>query len=312
MEIFIFLVGIALLVGGAQVLISSAVKLARWFGISEFLIGLTIVTIGTNLPEAMVSVTGALHRFSDKPVSSLVVGEIVGSNMALLGLVVGLATLINPIKIKHHELIQHGAFAAAAVLLLWVLGRDGQLSRPDGLMMLLLYVLYVVLITRGKHKHKLLRFAQKPNILLSLVLILLSAFALIVGAQWVLDYGSKLALSLGISPTIIGLFLIGPSTSLPELVVNITAAVKKKMALSLGNILGTIVYSVSVALGLGVVISEFKVDRALAMVDMPFLVLLTFIVVLFFYTREKMQRTEGLLLVGLYIAYTVMKFLMVS
>jgi cation:H+ antiporter len=114
---------------------------------------------------------------------------------------------------------------------------------------------------------------------------------------------------LGISPTLVGLFLIGPSTSLPELVVNVTAAFKRKAALSLGNILGTIVYASSVALGTGVAIAGFKVDPQLVQVDLPFLVLMTFIVVLFFYTKEKMQRNEGLLLLGLYGVYAGMKFL---
>ena len=310
MDILIFLVGLVLLVGGAQVLINSAVKLARWFGISEFLIGLTIVTIGTNLPETMVSVTGALYRFADKPVSSLVVGEIIGSNLALLGVVIAISTLIHHIKIKHHELVQHGAFAAASVLMLWVLGRDGLLTRADGLLLMMLYLLYVVFITRGKHKQQWLRFAKKPNVLLTLILIFVSAFCLIIGAQWVLDYGTKLALSLGINQTLVGLFLIGPSTSLPELVVNVSAAIKKKTALSLGNILGTIVYSIAVALGAGVVLAEFQVVPQIIQVDMPFLVLMTFIVLLFFYTREKMQRTEGILLLSLYAVYAVMKFLL--
>lgn len=310
MEIFIFVIGLVLLVIGAQLLISSATNLARWFGISEFIIGLTIVTLGTSLPESMISVTGALYSLSGESVAPLVVGEIIGSNMVLLGIVVGVSTLIRPIKVKHKALIEHGGFAAAAVLLLWVLGRDGHLTRPDGVMLLLLYLLYIVLITRMKHPPKKLNQGKKPNIILSLILIIGSCFSLIVGTHWVLEYGTRLATSLGVSSTLIGLFLIGPSTSLPELVVNISAALRKKTELSLGNILGSIIYSVAIALGAGVTLGEFHVPRELINIDMPFFILTTFILLLFFYSREKLQRSEGFLLVGLYIAYALMKVLL--
>ncbi len=312
MEILLLLAGLLLLVGGAQVLVTYAVKLARWFGVSDFVIGLTVVTIGTNLPETMVSVIGAVSQLGGQVVSSLVVGEIIGSNLTLLGVVVALAALIHPIKIKHHELVQHGAFAVASVLLLWVLAKDGLLSRPDGVALMMVYALYALFISRGRHRRSLTKLKEKPNIVIALGLIFGSSFALIIGARWVLEFGTQLALAFGVSPTLVGLFIIGPSTSLPELVVNLTAAFRKRAELSLGNILGTIVYSISIALGVGVTIAEFTVASEIVSIDLPFLMLLSFLVLLFFYSREVLQRKEGLLLLGLYVTYVAMKFLLLA
>lgn len=312
MTLFLLIGGIAGLLGGAELLIQGSLGLAKRYKVPEFLVGLTILTLGTSTPELLITVTGAMRRLTDFQVSELVVSEIVGSGIGQIGLVLGLSGVFGNLSIEKKELKFQGVFLIGSALLLWFFSRDLFLSRAEGVAMILVYGYYLIHLrnTIPKKAFKSLgRVKHKPVqdfffTILGLVMIIFSSDMVIVN-------GVALAEEWHVSASLIGLFLVGLGTSLPELVVSLTAAVRKANGLTVGNIVGSNIFDVLVALGSGVVISGFKVERSIFLIDMPFLLLVSSIVCLFFYTKNRYERKETLLVLSMYFIYVIFKVLSV-
>ena len=306
--LFVFL-GILGLWLGSELITTGATKIARRFGLSETFIGLTILAIGTDFPEIMVAMTGAVDQLHGEEMTGLVVGNIVGSNMSQISLVLGIAGLLKVFKMKKNEVMHNGMMLIASTLTLLLLSLDGRLSRVDGLILVSFYVAYFFSLKQKSGlsivKGKIKRF--KGNNFKSFLKIVIGLVILAQASHWVVENAATIATQLGVSQMIVGVILIGLGTSLPELVVSISALTKGANGLSVGNLIGSNLIDISIALGGSAIIGGWQIERSIATFDLAYLLFTSVVVVLFLLTKESLERKESFLILSLYLVYVSLK-----
>ncbi|MRI58864.1 MAG: sodium:proton exchanger [Epsilonproteobacteria bacterium] len=260
MDYIIFILSMAALIKGADLIIKEAEKIALHYGISEFVIGATLIALGTSLPEMAASIAASIDHKSDLAVSN-VIGSVVLNITLVLGLVFLLAKDIHP---RRDIFGQDSAWALFPIFIFLLVAYDGTITRAEGALFLLLMVGYLLFlaheptIVAGEVDEELLqeKFDWLPTILMLIV-----GFVMVVyGADFAVESASNIARALGVSEWVIGLFLVAFGTSLPELVVSVVAALNKKADMSIGNIIGSNVANFSVVLGSASLVHPLKVD----------------------------------------------------
>lgn len=319
MDYLFLIVGLGLLLLAANLLVDSSVAIAQRAKISNFIIGLTIVGIGTSAPELFVSISSALSGHGD-----IAMGNVLGSNICNIFLILGVTAVILPFTINREISRRDIPFGIAASLLLLLLANDtfipgiidNKLSRIDGIFMLVLFVAYMcyVIILKGKNPKEAMdeadeqtksRFTGKHPLLLWCI-ALASLAGLIYGGNLFLDSAKNLARSWGMSEAVISITIVAVGTSLPELITAITAALKKNPELALGNVLGSNVFNILMILGLSSTISPFTLSN-INIVDY-IVVLVSAVmtaVVIFTFGKHRFDRVEGVIFLLCYVAYTV-------
>lgn len=312
MEYLLLLVGFALLIKGADFFVEGSSKIGALLNMSPLLIGLTIVAFGTSSPEATVSILAAIHGNAD-----VAVANVVGSNIFNISLVVGLTALINPLKVECNTIRKEIPFTFLASITLIVLISDFALkvapvnliTRSDGIILLLFFAVFMYYIFEVARNSRDDVIAEQNKINVSkekwgknLLFTIGGLAAIIFGGDLVVDSSTTIALSLGMSQTMVGLTIVSVGTSLPELITSITAAVKKLSEIALGNIVGSNIFNILLVLGASSVISPLSID------DRIFfdVILMTFLtIVLFFFSRSqyRIAKSEGLVLALAYVAY---------
>src|SRR5262245_32423460 len=302
--------GLVALVVGAEVLVRAGTGLASWLGIRPMVIGLTVVSLGTSVPELAVGIDAALGSNS-----GLAVGNIVGTNLVNLLLILGLSALLLPIALDGATLRFDLPAMVAAALLLYVLSVDGLLTRRDGVVLLLGGVAYtaglVLLSRRGAAQG-----GEDPAVTLAgpgdpprprrhVVALLVAIVVVVIGAHLLVDGAVSVARTLGVSDAIIGLTIVAIGTSAPELVTTVVATLRGDRDLAVGNLIGWSIYNVGAVLGLTVVVTPHGVpvpDEVVA-ADLGLLVVATAAAVPVFLSGRRVSRIEGGLFVASYVAY---------
>ncbi|WOV86664.1 calcium/sodium antiporter [Sporosarcina oncorhynchi] len=307
----LLLVGFALLIKGANYFVDGSSNIARLLRVPPILIGLTIVAFGTSSPEATVSIIAALEGTAD-----VAVGNVVGSNIFNITLVVGMAAIFYPLKVGSETIRKEIPFTLLASVTLLVLMSDfalqgfssNMITRGDGIILLLFlsifmyYVIEIGLKSRKKASNE--PIPANINWGKNIIITVLGLAAIIVGGNLVVENGTKIAYSLGMSETLVGLTIIAIGTSLPELVTSITAALKKESEIALGNIVGSNIFNILFVLGASSVISPLAVnDKVLT--DVVFMIVLTVVLFVFSRTGFKIGKREGIVLVVVYLIYLV-------
>ena len=262
MDYIIFIISMAALIKGADFIIKESEKIAFHFGISEFVIGATRVALGTSLPEMAASVVASWHHKSDLAVSN-VIGSVAINITLVLGLVFLIAKEIQP---NRDIFSQDSAWALFPIFIFLLVAYDGTITRAEGIAFLALmggYLLFLsnepAIVTEEIDEEILKeRFNWPPTI----ALLLIGFVMVVYGADYAIESASNIAKSLGVSEWVIGLFLVSFGTSLPELVVSIQAALKKKADMSIGNIIGSNVANFSVVLGSAATVNPLSIDWA--------------------------------------------------
>lgn len=311
LEILIFFAGLVGLWIGAEFIIHGSLGLARRFGLSESFIGLVILSLGTDLPEIMVSISGAREQLiHGTDVSGIVVGNIIGSNMSQMIFVLAAVGLLGgTIKINRKAAWFQGLALVSATLLFFVLAADGLIDRADGLMFLMAYVIYFVAISRNQPRTKPKKKTKQHSPWKLVGMLMIGIVLLGEASSRVITSGIDIATNLGVSQVIVGAVLVGIGTSLPELVVSIKASFKGATGLSIGNLVGSNIVDILLALGGSAVISSWKIDRHVAQFDLPFLLFSMVVATLFMVTRDKLERSESFLLISLYVVYVALKLM---
>lgn len=289
----------------------TASNIARLLQVPPILIGLTIVAFGTSSPEATVSIIAALEGSAE-----VAVGNVVGSNIFNITLVVGVAAFLYPLKVESETIRKEIPFTLLASVALLILMSDmalqgfssNMITRGDGFIFLLflsIFMYYVIEIGLKSRKNA----ANEPvpeniswgkNILITI----LGLAAIIFGGDLVVDNGTKIAYSLGMSETLVGLTIIAIGTSLPELVTSISAALKKESEIALGNIVGSNIFNILFVLGASAAISPLAVNDKV-FIDVVFMIVLTVVLMIFSRTNFKIGKREGSVLAAAYIVYLV-------
>ena len=311
MTYILLLVGFGLLIKGADLFVDGSSNIARLLRVPPILIGLTIVAFGTSSPEATVSIIASLNDSAD-----ISLGNIIGSNIFNFTLVVGITAIMHPLKVERETIKKEIPFTLLASVVLLVLVSDkvlqglgpNQLNRSDGIIFLLFLsiFLYYVFEVALKNREEITEEKKSRHIKWgeSILWSLIGLAAIIFGGDMVVKNGTTIALSLGMSETLVGLTIIAIGTSLPELVTSVTAALKKESEIALGNIIGSNIFNILFVLGAASVISPMPVDDRV-FVDMIAMVVLTVLLLIFSRTNYKVGKTEGIILVGVYAAYLV-------
>jgi len=298
-DIIFIVLGVTLVLWGADRLTEGASSLARRMNVPEMIIGLTIVAAGTSAPELFVSLVSALKGTPD-----MAVGNVVGSNTMNAMLIVGCAAAVAPMVISRSTVRKDIPFAIGATLLLMALTYDGSLSWVDGIILLAGFAAFMVYTLRQAKAGSSEEEATATNMKTGkAVLYLIGGLAgLVVGSNVFVDHASNLAFSLGISEAVVGLTVVAGGTSLPELATSVVAARKGQSAIAIGNVIGSNVFNILMILGLTGVICPLEIE-GITLVDQAVMLVSIVLVWLFSRTRYTVERWEGVLLVAGYVAY---------
>lgn len=309
-NILLLLVGLGLVVLGADWLVNGASSIARRAGISEFVIGLTIVGFGTSCPELVVSLSGAIEGNSD-----ISVGNVVGSNIFNVLFILGLTAMVLPVGMTDKNRRIDIPITLGVTILLVILGITGSMSGPvisrwEGVLMLLVFSAYLFYCFKSDSKDEFSETQQATlSITKSIALTLTGLAGLIFGGDLFVDSATALARQIGVSDKFIAVTILAGGTSLPELATSLVAAIKGKEQLALGNILGSNVFNTMMILGLSSVITPLSF-ASMTIVDIITLVLSAVLLLIWAYTgrKNRIDRREGAAMLLCYVAYNVFLF----
>ena len=315
--ILLFLLGLILLIKGGDWFVDGATGIAHRFHIPEILIGATVVSIGTTLPEVMVSATSALGGHGE-----IAYGNAIGSIICNTSLIAAITIAIRPSKIDRKPLIMPVIFFfVSAVLYSVVAYTTGYFSRKIGLLLILIFVVYMMISVFNAKKSLVAGATDKEeksenSLVRELIFLIVGAILIAIGARLLVDNGTIIAENLGVPESVIALTFVALGTSLPELVTAITSLIKGHGALSLGNIIGANLFNLVLVSGVSVVLSPFAIPSSLQVngmnaslvVDIPVMFLVMLILTLPAILRQKLSRAQGILLLLIYTAFCVFQF----
>lgn len=313
LAILFLVIGFVFLVKGADIFVEGSSSIAKKFKVPSIIIGLTIVAMGTSLPEAAVSVTASIANKN-----ALAVSNVIGSNIFNLMMVIGVCAIMTPVAVNKATLKRDFPFSVICAILLLVLGLIGPMSlgHADGVIFLILFAGFIGLMIRSAMKaskegnavaSEEIEAAEEIKIMpvwKSLLFIVIGAVGIVIGGDVVVDSASNIAAKFGMSQTLIGLTIVAVGTSLPELVTSIVAARKNEVDMALGNAIGSNVFNILFVLGVAGAISPmaFLTENV---IDIVILLVFSLIVWLFAWTKKEIKRGEGLIMVLLYVLYVV-------
>ncbi|MFA4662592.1 calcium/sodium antiporter [Pyrococcus kukulkanii] len=292
-EIVIFVVGLILLIKGSDIFVEAATRIAKAFGVSEFLIALVLASIATTLPEVTVSAIS-----SYKGNSGIALGNAVGSALANIALILAVSAMIMPLKVdkiaSENSLIMLGVSLYA-----WLLMADGVISRIDGMTLIILYFIFLGYLYK---KHVTLEEIEGNNgsVAKEILILFLSGGMVIAGAELVVDSAVKIARAMGIPEVVIGVTLVSIGTSLPELANSLTATLKKIPNVSVGNIIGANILDILMVIGIASVIRPIIVDKSITRVVMPITLIVMLVLTVSLFRNHKVGRKTATVLLGIY------------
>ena len=300
LNILFIVIGIVLVLWGADRLTDGAVAVAEKMKMPQIVIGLTIVAMGTSMPEFCVSLISALKGTSD-----LAVGNIVGSNIFNTLLIVGVSALVAPMSIMKTTVRKDIPFALVASALLLIMCLDGDISRIDAAILFVMFLIFMYITLRGAKVQgtDVEEKEKKPMATwLSVVWILVGLACLIGGSNLFVDGATAVATKLGVSEAVIGLTIVAGGTSLPELATSVVSARKGNSGIAIGNVLGSNVFNILAILGLTGVISPMTL-KGITMTDLSMMVISIILIWLFSFTKYKIERWEGAILTAVFGGY---------
>ncbi len=342
LDFLIFGIALAILIKGSDFFVDAAAHLAKTFGVSDFIIGLTIVAIGTSLPELFSSIFAALNNNT-----GLVIGNIVGSNIANIGLVLGLSSVIAVLEIKKEVFRRDGLFLILISLLFLVFSLNKTISKFEGLILLSLFIIYMAYLFRfqpGRRIFKFRKFLKNVNvnfiksclsfkkykeciyliskvfisqrrlnneeekffnILKDVIFLIVGGGAIYLGAKYVIPSAVNIALFFNVPEDLVGLILISIGTSLPELLVSFIALKKGLNNILIGNILGSNIANLLLIGGSSALINPLILNTISLIYIIPFMVIMTFLLLSFIRSHWILKMFEGLILMVLYILFII-------
>ena len=314
--ILLLAVGFAFLVKGADFFVEGSSSIAKKLKVPPIIIGLTIVAMGTSLPETAVSVTASLVQNNE-----LAVSNVVGSNIFNLMFVIGVCSILTPIMVQKATVVRDIPLSLGCALFLLVLGISGlgdkagmTLGHADGVIFLIVFAGYIFTMVRSAMKAR--AAGQKIEIEgveesdnmkelsygKSILFLIVGAAAIAFGGDLTVDTASRIAIELGMSQTLVGLTIVSIGTSLPELVTSVVAARKNEVDMAVGNAVGSNIFNILMVLGISSAISPVALIRE-NIIDIVLLMVFSVMVWIFAGTRKKIERKEGIIMVVVYLVY---------
>jgi len=303
---YLFLIlGFALLIGSGNYLVKSASDIANHFNISKMVIGLLVVSFGTSAPELLVSLQAAF-----KGMPEMALGNVIGSNIANIALVLGLTAIIFPIIVKSKTILWDWGLMFFASLLLYLFIHDNFLASYEGIIFLAILASYILFTIKQNKIPKNEISNKKSNLWIASLLLVGSMFGMYYGSDFLVDSASKIAKNWGVSEKVISVTIIAFGTSVPELATSVIAAFKKEMDISIGNIIGSNIFNILSILGITVLVHPIKLNATALNIDMYWMLGIAAALLLSILPlkRGKIGRINGLLFVCIYMMYIFLQF----
>lgn len=299
-QVVLLLVGFVFLIKGSDLFVDGASSIASLLKIPTVIVGLTIVAFGTSAPEAAVSITSSLTGSN-----AMAVSNVIGSNMFNLLMVIGVSALLSELLMEKDVLNKDLPFLVGITILFAIfifIGAD--ISSIEGIILLIVLIVYLTLLIRSALKSGTTNFVEKPKLTTkrSILYIIIGIVGIVLGGDLVVDSASSIAIALGMSETLVGLTIVAIGTSLPEFVTSLTALKKGENQLVIGNVIGSNIFNILFVLGASSAISAIPLDSSMIL-DVVFMVIVTVICFIFGKTQDKFDKKEGAILVLLFVFY---------
>ncbi|MBC8433100.1 MAG: calcium/sodium antiporter [Desulfobacterales bacterium] len=302
MNIFLLFVGLLLLYVGSDWLVRGASSLALSFSIRPIIVGLTVVALGTSAPELLVSLVAAA-----KGSSGVSVGNIIGSNIINIALILGLSAMVRPLEVDKKFLSRELPYLIGVSFLFWILCLDGRLDRVDGsilLAMLVVFLFYSILTAKeGKGGQVKRQETSGRRYTLNVVLVVLGLACLAKGADMMVVSAIAIARKFGLSEVLIGLTIVALGTSLPELATSVVAVAKGESDISIGNVVGSNLFNICLVMGLVGILNPVQIDGRLNRFEFPVMLILTVLLLVFARSGFRIQRVEGMFFASCFFIY---------
>lgn len=315
---------------GAKYVIIGLENIADRFHISHIMVGLTILSIGTSLPEIAVSIIGGFDKALgiDPTIDGIVIGNKIGSFLTQITLIIGILAISQPIFVSKWELRREGPMLFTSVLIFIFFSVDGIITQLEALLMIIIYFLYLSLVIwseRHLSKIKLkIEYIEKERIdtasfepvetphktssfAKDIIYFLVGLFILLIAAEITLLSAHDISKEFNIPENVIGILIVGFGTSLPELIADLTAIRRESFGIAVGDILGSNICDILLATGSGAIIVSFNVPMIILFFDIPFLLFALTIAFYLLWSEKTLKRWEGLLLISIYAGYTILK-----
>lgn len=312
LEVIYIILGLLGLWLGTRWIISGAVNLSYRLKLSHTFIGVGILAIGTDLPEMFVSVKASILQLGGTEASGIITGNAIGSCIGQISLILGISALFIKFIVPKKEIILNGVALILSIALLFVFGLNGEISRWEGGILVLIYVIYYIILLKSGSRQTDSQDSFRPKKIIWIIILFLTGFSvLILSSHFVVENAMGIANRYGLAQSFVGIIIIGVGTSLPELAVSIGAAFKKAPGMSIGNIIGSNIFDGLIPIGIGGLISSTKFEKNLLIFDLPILFFST-ILVMVFLIRKGISRTEGIVMLTLFLIYLAAKIVLFS
>lgn len=308
---FIFVIGLVMIIKGGDLFVDAAVWIAKVTGIPSIIIGATIVSVATTLPELFVSTVASNEGYLD-----MAMGNAIGSVICNIAFVIGLSACIRPIKIDKKFFSIKGFMMITYLLIFYYIASDGIVTFIEGIILLFLFILYIFInVIESKsqseniHEYGNIKYTGK-DFILNMIKFTVGALLIVIGAHIMVDSGVKIAQILKIPQQVVSLTLLAIGTSLPELVTSLIAIIKGEQNISIGNILGANILNLTIVLGISTLVSDagLFVSNQTLLVDIPVCFIIMFIFVLIGIKKSELNYKFGIFLLSIYIIYIISLF----
>ncbi len=306
--LLLLLLGFVLIIKGSDYFIEAAAYLARYFGVGELIVGLTVVSVGTSLPELGVSVYASYTGSG-----GIAVGNVVGSNIANVALILGLIILFKSIETDEQMLKRDGYFMLAVSILFAAMAYLGnQISRLDGLVLMVLFLFYMRLLYRHRAEGAAIEVEEgidaEDGLGRVAVKLIFGGVGVFLGSRLLVNSALVIAEAIGVSEGVIGSTLVAFGTSVPELAVSASALKKGYGSISIGNIIGSNIFNILWVLGLASLVSPLAADNVLMQFNIPMMLFIAVLLLAFMRSGWKLGRGKGVVFLGLYIFFLAVNF----
>lgn len=302
--------GLAGLWYGTQITVRNAVFLAGRLGMSELVVGIAILSVGSDIPELAIAIDASLRNLATGTASGVVVGTAIGSSLAQIGFVLGLVGLFGYITVPKQVVFRHGSVMLGSIVFLALAGLDGFVSRTEGATLVAVYLFYFAFLLTDKQGSSSESTDGKSVPLLKISTGLAIGLVIVAAGSELTVYAVvNISDSFGLNQGLIAIFLIGIGSSLPELSISLTAVLKKKTRLSVGNLIGSNIFDTLIPVGVGGMISTLTFDRTMLVFDLPALAFVSMMALFYFAQVKGIQKREAITVIAVYFLYATTRVL---
>lgn len=307
MDLIYFIISLFGIFIGANITVDQAIVIAKKLNLSKLFIGLTILSIGTSLPEIFTHIFSSISEINGIPATNVAIGTNIGSNIFQITFIVGIVSYFSKIKINKNILSRDFIFMLFSIGLLILLGINGVISRFEGLILLALYLFYLNKLYDVEESSRKFKTTNSKNIFIHIFYLMIGLIFLSISAETIVNYAVNLSKTIGIEQSVIGVLIIGIATGLPELTTAVEGIRKKSKDMSLGVLIGSNITNPLMGVGIGALIVDNPISKTIVNVDLVSWFLISLALYLMIYNRKTIPKYTGLIMIVIYLAFILYK-----